>query len=405
MKHEIKVATLSNGLQLLGECAPERKSAAIGFFVRTGSRDEQPAESGVSHFLEHMMFKGTAKRQALDITFELGAIGAQANAFTSEENTVYYAAILPEYFERMQELLSDMLRPSLDRDEYNMEKKVILEEIALYKDRPQFFLFEHASRDYYGDHPAGNSVLGSNESISDLDRDEMQAYFDRRYSPSNMVLVASGAFDWDRFVGQAGKECGGWRNFKTDRFCKSFRRDPIQKVYRKKNITQAHMVFLGEGASAQAEERYAFSVLAMILGDSTGSRLYWELIDSGLADSAGADNDERDGTGAFSVYASTEPERLDRVAEIIRRVLDGALDFSDAEMERAKTKLISRMVLGGELPMGRLMSLGLEWQYRKTVETLPEVIARVRGVSKKEIQAAAGRIPFSGWSEFRLLPE
>ena len=139
---DFKKYTLENNLTLLGEVNPHAKSVALGFFVKTGARDETADVSGVSHFLEHMMFKGTEKRSALDVTYDLGNLGAQANAFTSEENTVYYASVLPEYFEDTLELLSDMLRPSLSQEEYDVEKKVILEEIALYQDHPMHILFE-----------------------------------------------------------------------------------------------------------------------------------------------------------------------------------------------------------------------------------------------------------------------
>ena len=135
-KNSIVLHKLANDLVLLGEIKKTTKSAAIGFFVGTGSRDELVSEVGVSHFLEHMMFKGSAKRSAIDLTYALGAIGAQANAFTSEENTVFYGAVLPEYFSAMQEILSHMLRPALLTEEFDTEKKVILEEIALYEDRP-----------------------------------------------------------------------------------------------------------------------------------------------------------------------------------------------------------------------------------------------------------------------------
>jgi predicted Zn-dependent peptidase len=180
MTREMKKTVLSNGLTVVGEPNPANVSAAIGFFVRTGSRDENEQESGVSHFLEHMMFKGTATRSAEDITFQLGNIGAQANAFTSEENTVYYGAVIPEHLPAMQELLSDMLRPAIDPDEFSTEKNVILEEIALYQDRPTHVLFEKAYRTFYGTHPVGNSVLGSTDSISALTYEQMRGYFERR---------------------------------------------------------------------------------------------------------------------------------------------------------------------------------------------------------------------------------
>jgi predicted Zn-dependent peptidase len=401
----LKQITLKNGLTVLGEANPAAQSAAVGYFVKTGARDETKREAGVSHFLEHMMFKGTPKRTSLDITYELGNIGAQANAFTSEENTVFYAQVIPEYFGHMQELLSDMMRPTLDNGEYTTEKKVILEEIALYQDRPHFYLFEHAMADFFAGHTAGNSVLGTTDSISVLARDEMKEYFDRRYSPSNMVLVGTGKFDWDAFVANAEKYTSAWKPFEASRDVRPHQASGVRKEYRKKNITQSHVLFLTSGAGAQDEQRFAMSVLATIVGDSSGSKLYWELVDKGIAEDAGADNDERDGTGCFLAYGSTSPEKLDEVAGVIRDILAKPLDFSDADLERAKTKLTSKIVLSGELPMGRLMALGLEWNYRKRLHSLKESIAKIRALKKSDIQSALEKFPLKTWSEFRLLPE
>lgn len=397
--------TLSNGLTILAEPRSEAQSAAIGYFVRTGARDETKREAGVSHFLEHMIFKGTAKRSALDITHELGNIGAQANAFTSEENTVFYAQVIPEYFAQMHELLSDMMRPSLDRAEYDTEKKVILEEIALYQDRPHFFLFEHAMADYYAGHLAGNSVLGTTSSIAALDRDEMKAYFDRRYSPSNIVLVASGNFDPKQLRADAERLTSTWKNFEAPRVTTPHKPAVVRKEYRKKNLTQSHVLFMTSGASAQDEERYPLSVLATILGDSSGSKLYWELVDKGIAEDAGADNDERDGTGCFLAYASTSPDRIAEVSDTVRKILSAPLEFSDADLERAKTKLTSKIVMSGELPMGRLMALGLEWNFRQRLHSLRESIAKIRALKRADIAQALERYPLQSWSEFRLLPE
>lgn len=405
MKATFHKVVLSNGLTVLGEPNPANASAALGFFVRTGARDESAPESGVSHFLEHMLFKGTPTRSAIDINLELGNLGAQANAFTSEENTVYYSAIIPENFRAMQELLSDMMRPLLDPQEFDMEKKVILEEIALYQDRPHFYLFENAFKDFFSTHPAGNSVLGTHDSVSGISRDAMKDYFERRYAPSNIVLAATGNFSWDQFVQDAERLCGSWKDFPVSRETPRYAGKQGGRIFSRKNLSHSHAVLIAEGASAQDEERYPLAVLANILGDSSGSRLYWELVDKGLADSASVDSDERDGAGCFSAYVSTSPERLDEVLAISRRVLAEPLEFSAADLERAKAKIVSRIVLDGELPMGRLMSLGMEWTYRKTVTPLSEVVARVERISRSDIETALEKFPLTRWAEYRLLPE
>src|SRR5438445_10446644 len=177
---------LPNGLQLIGETSPSARSAALGFFVRTGSRDETPDVSGVTHFLEHMVFKGTPRRSAFDVNRDFDRIGADYNAFTSEENTVFHACLLPEYLPQAVDILADILRPSLRGDDFDMEKKVIIEEIGMYDDQPNWCVYDHAKKAFFGSHPLGNSVLGSVASVSALTRDQMAGYLDRRYLGSNI---------------------------------------------------------------------------------------------------------------------------------------------------------------------------------------------------------------------------
>jgi predicted Zn-dependent peptidase len=396
---------LTNGLTILGETNSSNVSCAIGYFVRTGARDETTVESGLSHFLEHMMFKGTPTRSALDINLELGNLGAQANAFTSEENTVYYASVIPERFSAMQELLSDMLRPSLDPSEFDMEKKVILEEIALYQDRPHFFLFESALKDYFGNHSAGNSVLGSHGSVSELTQPQMLDYFRRRYTPSNTVLCGTGNFNWDNFVADAERLTASWGDAPVGRRLSRHEGKIESKIYRKRNLNQTHAFLVTEGPGAQDMERYPLAILATIMGDSSGSRMYWDLIDRGLAESASVDSDERDGCGCFTAYVSTTADKLDEVVGIAKDILASPKSFSDGDLDRAKAKVISRIVLDGELPMGRLMALGMEWQYRRESTPLRTIIERVQSISRSDIEGALERFPLVRWAEYRLLPE
>src|SRR5205823_9294917 len=166
---------LSNGLPVIGETSPSARSVALGFFVRTGARDETPEVSGVSHFLEHMVFKGTPRRSALDVNRDFDRIGAHYNAFTSEENTVFYAAILPEYIPQAVDILADILRPSLRQDDFDMEKNVIIEEIGMYEDQPMWSAYDRAKRAYFADHPLGNSILGTPQSVAALTREQMRS--------------------------------------------------------------------------------------------------------------------------------------------------------------------------------------------------------------------------------------
>ncbi len=403
MPREVHQHTLSNGLKLIAETNADNASSVIGFFVKTGARDETKKESGISHFLEHMMFKGTKSRSTLDISYGLGNLAANANAYTSEETTVYYASVLPEYFSEMQELLSDMLRPSLPQEEFDVEKKVILEEIALYQDRPQFFLFENSLQDFFGSHPAGKSVLGTTESVGAISQPEMKSYFDRRYSPSNMTLVATGKLSWDKFVKDADKYCGKWSDFKASRDTPKFDPKPVKKEYKKKGINQSHLLLVTPGPTAQDSARYELSILSMIIGDSSGSKLYWEIVDKGLAETAVLEVDTRDRAGVIMAYASMNPKDLELVLSKMKGVLSDPLKFSNEDLERAKTKFISRLVLGGELPMGRLMAIGNEWTYRGEIHSLQEEISRIKQVTRTGIEKALTQYPLRGWSEFRLV--
>src|SRR5262245_50173722 len=201
---------LPNGLTIIGEISPSAKSVAIGFFVKTGSRDETPQESGVTHFLEHMIFKGTPNRTALEVNYDFDKIGASYNAFTSEENTVFYAAILPEYLPQAVDILADILRPSLRGEDFDMEKKVIIEEIGMYEDQPMWCAYDNAKKAFFADHPLGNSILGTVDSITALTRDQMQTYFDRRYVPQNITVAVAGNFAFGDAVKLIEAKCGVW---------------------------------------------------------------------------------------------------------------------------------------------------------------------------------------------------
>src|SRR3954453_11574539 len=201
---------LPNGLTLVGEDSPSARSVAVGFFVKTGARDETPEVAGVSHFLEHMVFKGTPNRTPFDVNRDFDRIGASYNAFTSEENTVFYAAILPEYLPQAVDILADILRPSLRDDDFTMEKNVIIEEIGMYEDNPGWSAYDHAKKHYFVSHPLGNSILGTPESITALTRQQMADYHRRRYVAPNVTAVAAGNFDWDKLVELVATACNRW---------------------------------------------------------------------------------------------------------------------------------------------------------------------------------------------------
>src|SRR5436309_172580 len=192
---------LSNGLDIIAEENPDSHSFAAGIFVKTGSRDEDVNINGVSHFLEHMMFKGSTKYTWEDVNRIFDEIGARYNAFTSQEMTAYYANVIPEFTERAIEHLSHLLRPAIRNSDFDTEKKVILEEIAMYLDDPGHRLYEKLMETHFGNHPLSQSVLGPSDTIQKLQRDQMASYFARRYGPGNMVLAVTGKMNFDEVVG------------------------------------------------------------------------------------------------------------------------------------------------------------------------------------------------------------
>ena len=202
--------TLANGMTMLGETNPAALSVAIAFWVKTGSRDESSDVSGVSHFLEHMVFKGTPRRDAFTVNRDFSRIGADNNAWTSEENTVFHAVVLPEFLPEVVDVLADILRPSLRGEDFATEKKVILDEIVRYEVQPSWAVYDHARRTFYAGHPLGNTVLGTTASITALTRDQMAEYYRRRYVAPNIIAVAAGNFDWPGFVKLVEKACGDW---------------------------------------------------------------------------------------------------------------------------------------------------------------------------------------------------
>ena len=384
---EFKQAELGNGLTVIAEQMEQARSMALGFFVRTGGRDEEAAVSGVSHFLEHMMFKGTKKRSPLEVNLEFDRMGAKYNAFTSEENTVYYAAVLPEYQERVLALWADLMRPALREEDFQTEKGVILEEIAMYKDLPHFDVLDRCRRIHFGEHRCGNSVLGTVASIKGLEAEQMRSYFESRYAPDNMVLACTGKVDWAKLLGQAEELCGQWQPQKAERELSDFRGTHNRECVTKDNILREHICLMSGAPSAQDERHYAASILANIVGDDTGSRLYWSLVDAALADNADMEYDSMDGTGVYYTYISCDPKQADSVLEVTRETLAkvGKEGITEKELTASKNKIASTMTLNGELPMGRLVPLGFNWIYENKYITLAEELEKLHKVDRKDI--------------------
>ncbi len=392
---QIERFQLENGLTVLAEINPNALSLALGFFVRTGSRDETAEESGVSHFLEHMLFKGTEKRSVMDVNLEFDQMGAKYNAFTSEENTVYYACVLPEYQSQVTELWSDLLRPSLREEDFEVEKGVILEEIAMYKDMPHFDVIDKCRSEHYHGFPIGNSVLGTEESIKAMTSQQMRDYFERRYSPDNIILACSGKIDLDLLKSQARELCGWWKPSKPTRQLSEAVGSGISRRFINGNIQRDHICLMSQGPSAQDSARYAAAILAGVIGDEGNSRMHWALVDSALADCAVFDFEALDGQGHYYSYISCDPESADKVIAIVKDIF-GQLrtnGITEQELQAGKNKLASVRIISGEVPMGRLVPLGTDLIYRDEYKSLKDELDAINGVTMEQINQTIKQFP------------
>ena len=398
---------LPNGLQIIGETSPSARSVALGFFVRTGARDESADVSGVTHFLEHMVFKGTPRRSALDVNRDFDRIGAHYNAFTSEENTVFYAAILPEYLPQGVDILADILRPSLRTEDFEMEKNVIIEEIGMYEDQPMWSAYDQARRVFFADHPLGNSVLGTPDSIRVLTREQMHAYFERRYAAPNILVAVAGNFDWQQFVALAEKHCSGWNSGAVGR--NEVRETPGSGAFQtitKTKVTQEHVLVISPGPPAESPLRYAADTLALAIGDDSGSRLYWALVDPGLADSADTSFQDYQGTGSLNTSFSCEPDQTEKDLAIVLKLLGEVQrkGITQEELNQAKSKIGSRVVRGSERPMGRMQAIGMTWTYLHEYRTMDDEMKAYDSVSLQSVREVLNRYPVDRVTTLALGP-
>jgi predicted Zn-dependent peptidase len=403
---EFRNHRLDNGLEIIAETNSDAHSMSVAFIVRTGSRDETDEVAGVSHFLEHMCFKGTPRRSADDVNREFDEIGAHYNAFTSEECTAYYASVLPEYQEASIDILSDILRPSLRTDDFDMEKKVILEEIQMYLDQPPFGMDDRIKQLHMGRHPLAKSVLGTSQSVGDLTREQMHKYFGSRYAADNLFVAAAGKVDFDALIDQVAKRCGDWKPQGARRETPRAKSEPRFEVVHRPTATQQYVLQLADAPASEDADRYAAKLLATIVGDDTGSRMYWELTDTGLAETATLGHYEYLGAGMFYAWLACEPdlvqENLNRLRGIYRHVeMEGV---TEQELRQAKNKVKARVVLGSERPQNRLFNVGGNWLQRHEYRTVADDLTSLDQVSVSSISDVLKKYPFSRASTIAVGP-
>lgn len=404
---EFRRHTLANGLEVIAECNPQAYSAAVSFFVNIGSRDESPQVAGVSHFLEHMVFKGTAKRSAEQVNLEFDSIGADYNAATSEERTIYYASLLPEYLPQAVELWADVLQPALREEDFETEKQVILEEIKMYQDAPPYGADDTCKELYFQQHPLASRVLGTEESISAMSAEQMKDYFYRKYSPANIALVGSGNIDFDQFVELAERYCSHWGGEKAERPCEEFRPTESRlKIEQNPHSVQEYLIQCAAAPPANGKDRYVAGLLSLILGDDSGSRFYWALVDAGLCDGASFGYHDYLDCAVYASYLSCAPEDcqtvLEKVETILREVQNQSITAE--ELQQAQNKVCSSLVLASERPKNRLFKVGANWTRRQEYRTVREELETIRSVSLQDIRRVLDEYPLTNWATVAVGP-
>ncbi|WP_153557628.1 M16 family metallopeptidase [Roseimaritima sediminicola] len=385
---QFRQTTLANGLRIAAEVMPDAYTAAFGYFVRTGARDETDPESGLSHFLEHMVFKGTANRSALQVNQELDELGGQSNAYTSEEQTVYYGTVLPKYQRRKLELLTDLMRPTLGDEDFETERLVILEEIAKYEDQPPFGAFERSMERRYGPSGLGRRVLGTKESIEAMTPEAMRAYFDKRYHPNNMVLAAAGNVDFEALVQQATELTAAWPTSDAPQSLlypapSEPAGDDCGEDRDESETSLAYVIRHYHAPSALDADRIAMRLLATILGDDGGSRLFWELIDTGRAEAAATWTQEFLDSGLMFLYLSCSREDVESNLRLIDQVFERVREdgVGEQELQQAINKTTAAAIMQSERPGNRLFSIGSNWLTKSEYVGLDEMLDRYRAVN------------------------
>lgn len=397
---------LDNGLRIAAEISPGAHSAAVGFFVRTGARDEPTEVMGVSHYLEHMMFKGTEALAADAINQAFDDLGASNNAFTSREMTCFYAHTLPEGMDKATDLIAQMMRPALRTSDFDTEKQVILEEIAMYADNPFWVLYEEAIDRRYNRARLGHRVLGTKDSVGAMTRDQMNGYFTSRYAPDSMVVALAGDLDFDHCVGLIKDRCAAWPATGAQRDPTLPERATGRFALTDPKVSRGYMIGVADAPGVEDERRHAAGLLAQVLGGADNSRLHWALIETGLAEEAQAAYDGMDRHGEFFVYASGDPDKLGDIEGVIRKEITGLRDsIEEDDLAKLRSKALTAMTIASERPSGRMMRLGRVWTVLGKYITLDQELEALAKVTAADLKRVCDEFPFDNWLLGTMTPD
>jgi predicted Zn-dependent peptidase len=399
----VRRTVLPSGLRILTEAVPAMRSVSFGVWVGVGSRDETKSLSGVSHFLEHLLFKGTKRRSALEISSRIESVGGETNAFTTKEYTCYYARVLDADLPLAVDVMCDLVADSvLAEADVETERGVILEEIAMTDDEPGDEVHDLFADAVYGDHPLGRRISGTVDTISALTRDQINDFYRSRYAAPTIVVAAAGSLEHDDVVERVATAFGRSRFFTA-----AAQPSPVrvvgdlvpvrgrQVMVRSKDTEQAHVVLGCAGLARQDERRFALGALNNVLGGGMSSRLFQQIREKrGLAYSVYSYNSEYADSGLFAVYAGCAPGKVDEVLALTRDEVAAvaAKGVTDAEVARGKGMLKGSLVLGLEDTGSRMSRLGKGELLYTDMLSVDELLAKIDAVTPADVRAVAAEI-------------
>lgn len=395
-----QITVLDNGLTIATDAVSSVKTVTVGLWNRAGSRYETAKNNGVAHFLEHMVFKGTKTRSALDIAKQIENVGGYLNAYTGNEITAYYARVMQQDVGLGLDIISDLLlNPTMPQEELDKERGVILQEIGMYMDDPQSLVGLNAQRVAFGDHPLGWSILGPENNIETMTRETLGGFLETHYAPNAMVLAASGAVEHDRLVDQAHTIFG---HLKQKEMPAPMRANYVGGDTRHdKDLEQTNLILGFNGRNYYEDDFYTMSVLAVILGDGMSSRLFQEIREKrGLVYSVGAFIDAYADGGMFGVHAGTGPELVPQLLPVLcDNLIQAAGTFTDEEINRAKAQFRAQNVMSLESTYRRADRLAQNVLKHRRAVPLEEVLAKIEAVDAGKLDVLARDI-FSGKPTF-----
>lgn len=389
----VAVTRLENGLRIVTEARPELQTVSVGIWVDVGARHEPEKLNGITHCLEHMLFKGTKRRSARDIAFEIEAVGGQMNAYTSRDNTTYYARVMKDDLALAVDLLSDIvLNSQCDTEELLREKEVILQEIGQALDTPDDVVFDHLQAVAYKGQAIGRSILGTPEHVRSFTSDDLLGYLKQNYTAANIVVSAVGNLDHEGLVAMVQEKLSALPDGKSSRLVDAAYTGGVMRE--EKDLEQVHIAAAWPGCAFGDDGYYALQVFSTILGGGMSSRLFQEVRENrGLAYSVYSFTSSHQDTGILGIYAGTGPDMAEEMMPVIRGEIEGlAKGPTQQEFDIAAAQLKSGLVMALEATSSRMEQLGRQMLVFDRILPIEEMIEKVDGVSLQGVAAVGSRI-------------